>query len=125
MIVRNWMRRRAALVACLVAMIAVGPTAARAQESVSSEGGLGAAAALCTLLYGPVKVVYAAGGLVFGSLAWLFSGGDGDVGRAVITPAVRGDYVVTPSHLRGERTLEFFGRDPAYRTQPAVIEQTY
>jgi len=27
---------------------------------------------------------------------------------------VRGDYVVTPSHLRGERELEFLGRDPNY-----------
>ena len=26
-----------------------------------------------------------------------------------------GDYVVTPAHLRGERPLEFIGRDPAYR----------
>ena len=33
---------------------------------------------------------------------------------AVITPAVRGDYVVTPAHLRGERELEFIGRDPDY-----------
>ena len=31
---------------------------------------------------------------------------------AVMTPAVRGDYVVTPAHLRMEEPIEFFGRDP-------------
>ena len=71
--------------------------------------------ALATLLYGPVKVIYAASGLIFGGLAWGLSGGDGDVLRAVMTPAVRGDYVITPSILRGERPLEFFGRSPEYR----------
>jgi len=32
----------------------------------------------------------------------------------VINTSVRGDYVVTPSHLRGDRPLEFFGRDPEF-----------
>jgi hypothetical protein len=35
----------------------------------------------------------------------------------VVTPAVRGDYVVTPSHLRMERRLEFYGQDPSYRPE--------
>ena len=33
----------------------------------------------------------------------------------VITAAVRGDYVVTPEHIRMERGLEFYGRAPEYR----------
>jgi hypothetical protein len=39
----------------------------------------------------------------------------------VITPSVRGDYVITPAVLRGERPLEFFGKDPEYRSD-AVAE---
>jgi hypothetical protein len=35
--------------------------------------------------------------------------------KAVITPSVRGDYVVTPAHIRMEESLEFLGRDPQYR----------
>ena len=38
--------------------------------------------------------------------------------KAVVTPAVRGDYVVTPALLRGERPIEFFGKDPEYRIRP-------
>lgn len=111
-------RARRALLACVV-MIALAPQAARAQDSMPSEAGLGALSALATLIYGPVKVIYATSGLIFGGLAWGLSGGDGDVLRAVVTPAVRGDYVITPALLRGERRIEFFGRDPAYRDDAA------
>lgn len=98
---------------------------ARAQESTGSEAGWGAGAAVTTLIYGPLKVAYSVLGLTFGGLAWMLSGGNSDVWNAVITPAVRGDYVVTPSHLRGERPLEFIGRDPAYRQVPEVVEEPY
>ena len=118
-------RVRRALLACVV-MIALAPQAARAEESIESEAGLGAAAALCSLLYGPVKVVYALSGLIFGGAAWGLSGGDSDVLKAVITPAVRGDYVITPALLRGERPLEFFGKDPEYRSEaPAEADPVY
>jgi hypothetical protein len=122
-------RARRALLACVV-VLALAPQGARAgDDSIESEAGLGAAAAVCTLLYGPAKVVYAVGGLLIGGLAWGLSGGDGDVLKAVVTPAVRGDYVVTPALLRGERPIEFFGKDPEYRTiasdTPQDVEQVY
>ena len=60
-------------------------------------------------------MVYALGGLIVGGFAWVFSAGDNDVARSVVTPAVRGDYVVTPSNLRGEEELEFIGKDPNER----------
>jgi hypothetical protein len=129
-VMRFSIRARGALLACAV-LLALAPRVARADDdSMESEGGLGAAAALCTLLYGPVKVLYATGGLLVGGLAWGLSGGDGDVLRAVVTPAVRGDYVVTPSLLRGERPIEFFGKDPEYRTttaeaSPEDVQQVY
>ena len=69
-----------------------------------------------------MKMVYALCGLVFGGMAWGLSGGDSDVMLAVVTPSVRGDYVVTPSHLRMERRLEFFGSDPEYRAQTAMMD---
>ena len=61
----------------------------------------------------------------FGGFAYGLSGGDGDVMRAVVRPAIRGDYVVTPGHLRGERQLEFFGRESAYRQDEVVLEDIY
>jgi len=108
-----WKKQLAA--GALVAVIAtVAPSAAWAEKSTAEAGGLGVASGLCSLLYAPVKIVYAVGGGLIGGLAWVFSAGDNDVANAVITPAVRGDYVVTTSHLRGEEPLEFIGRDPAY-----------
>jgi hypothetical protein len=105
-----------ALWAALVFVLVVvsSPGLARAQQSTGENAGLGAASALSSLLYGPIKCVYALGGLVVGGLAWPLSGGDSDVMWKILTPAVRGDYVVTPAHLTGEKPLEFFGRDPAY-----------
>lgn len=76
--------------------------------------GVGVGSAFASLVYAPVKLCYAFGGLLVGGMAWAFSGGDNDVAMVVITPSVLGDYVVTPDHLTGEQSLEFFGRDPQY-----------
>ena len=78
---------------------------------VSKEGGIGAAAALSSLIYGPVKLIYAAGGLVVGSFSWIFTAGDTAVAEKVFTRALRGTYVITPGILLGEEPLEFIGRD--------------
>lgn len=120
-------RFRAGLLACILAL-ALAPGAALADESMSNEAGIGALSAVSSLLYGPVKLVYATAGIVFGGIAWGLSGGDSAVLTAVVTPAVRGDYVVTPAHIRMERGLEFFGQDPAYRMssapQTAMMDET-
>ena len=113
--------RSALALAALVVALQPGP--ALAVESTTSEAGIGAAAALCSLIYGPAKVTYAALGLVFGGMAWGLSAGDTDVMEAVILPAVRGDYVVTPAILRGEKPLEFIGRRPGYGRDGAVDEE--
>lgn len=111
----NAVRRSALLIALMVSMAV--PTVARADmgNGLPNEGGIGALAALSTLVYGPVKLTYAVLGLVIGGSAWGLSGGDTQVLDAVVTPAVRGDYVVTPQHIRMERSLEFYGRDPQNR----------
>jgi len=82
-------------------------------ENTAEEAGFGALAALSSIVYGPVKVVYALGGAVVGGFAWLFSAGDNDVAVPIWNRSVRGDYVVTPQNIRGEKPLEFIGRDPA------------
>ena len=115
--------RSVLLVAALAVSIQSGPAFAAADTA--SEAGIGVGAALCSLLYGPVKIVYATLGLVFGGMAWGLSGGDSDVMDAVVTPAVRGDYVVTPAILRGEEPLEFIGRRPGYEQDTMVIEEEF
>ncbi len=70
---------------------------------------------LATAIYSPVKLTYAFGGMVVGGLAWLFSGGDSDVAGVILTPSLRGSYVLTPEMLQGRDEIEFFGRRPEYR----------
>jgi hypothetical protein len=96
-------------------VIAASPGLAHAQqqdEATWENGGLGAASVLCSLVYGPVKLTSAILGLLVGGLSYPLSGGDSDVTMRVINTSVRGDYVVTPAHLRGEKPLEFWGRAP-------------
>jgi hypothetical protein len=107
-------RARIAALAFAIAIV-LAPTVGRAQEDSAGfeSAGLGAASAFSTLVYGPVKVVTALTGLIIGPFAWALTAGDSDVMWRVIDTTVRGDYVVTPAHLRGEQPLEFFGREPA------------
>ncbi len=113
--------RRAFAVGTAAAVLLVAPGAAFAGSNdadMARDGGLGAGSALCSLLYGPVKILYATGGILTGALAFGFSGGDVDVARSILTPSVLGDYVVTTEHLRGQRKLEFIGR-AAEPSQPS------
>ena len=118
-------RFNAARIALLVGVLALGFQAgpARAERAVA-EAGTGITSAAATLVYSPVKIVYSLMGIIFGGVAYGLSGGDADVMRAVMTPAIRGDYVVTPAHIRRERKVEFFGREPRYREQ-VVLEEIY
>lgn len=106
---------RLGVVAVLAAALILGGATAASADSrstaIAKDGGLGFGAAMATLVYAPIKLVYAAGGLVVGGLAWAFSGGDSEVAAVVFTPSLRGDYVVTPDHLNGKKRFEFFGRD--------------
>ncbi len=94
-------------------------------ESSGSNAGWGSAAAVSSLVYGPVKMAYSLLGVVFGGFAWALSGGDTEVMTAVISPAVRGTYVLTPGHLRGEIPIEFIGRRADYREDMVVLEDVY
>lgn len=105
---------RKLMTALLVVALLGAPSIGFAGESAKEtgrEGGLGAAAALSSLVYGPVKLVYATGGLIVGAFAWAFTAGDTQVATKVFTRSLRGNYVVTPDHLTGERELVFIGRD--------------
>lgn len=79
---------------------------------------LGAGSVLSTFVYGTVKTTYAILGSITGGLAFALSGGRNDVARAIIQPAVRGDYVVTPEHLTMNQPLVFVGRDPVESSYP-------
>ncbi len=108
---------RLTLVALLtIAMLGV-PSASFANKTggraavTGKESGLGAAAALSSLVYGPLKLAYATGGVLVGAFAWAFTAGDTEVADKVFTRALRGNYVITPEILMGQAPLHFIGRD--------------
>ncbi len=96
------------------------PGAASAAQSAGAEFLYGTGAVVCSLLWGPAKVIYGLLGSTVGGLAWVLTGGRNDTARSIIQPAVRGDYVVTPAHLAGGRPISFVGRDP--QTEPYPYE---
>lgn len=111
-----------AAVAALGLVVSLPAAPANAQRETKTEdagregeAGLGVAAGLISVVYAPAKILYAAGGGLVAGLAYVLSGGDQEVTDPILTPSLRGDYVVTPAHLRGERQLEFIGREPEDR----------
>ncbi len=93
----------------VISAVPMSDSAEEGDDSLAYEGSVGIGAALCTLVYSPVKVAYAAGGLVVSSLAWMWTMGDTSVAGPIYQSAVGGDYVVTPAHLDGQLDLHFNG----------------
>lgn len=109
---KNWGVRGFLSLALVLALTFA--TSARAEEkqerNLGAHYGLGVGAAICSLVYGPVKIVYATLGSITSGLAWVFTGGRTDIAREIITASVRGDYVITPENLTFNEPLVFTGR---------------
>jgi hypothetical protein len=88
------------------------PANQAAEQPVGEEAGYGVGAALASVFYIPAKVTYAGLGLITGGLGYVLSGGKADVANNIIYPAVRGNYVVTPSNLKGTEPIYFVGAPP-------------
>ena len=96
----------------------------------SSEGGsassaaMGAAAAVSSILYFPLKAVFAIGGGIVGGLAYAFSGGNENAAKSIWTTSMYGTYIITPDHLRGDKPIRFLGvadmDAPAQANAPAM-----
>jgi hypothetical protein len=93
-----------------------------AGDSSSSDAAMTAAAVLCSVVYLPVKVAYAAGGGIVAGLGYVLSGGDTQVVDPIIDASVRGDYFLLPDQLRGDRPIEFVGRSPENQALRAASE---
>ena len=102
-------RRGSALLAVAASLAGV-PAAAQVEgPSLLREGGLGAASALVSLFYGPLKITYAASGMLLGIGSFLWTWGDQDAAMAMVQTSLGGDYVITPEHLRGIEDIRFTG----------------
>ncbi|GJL64492.1 MAG: hypothetical protein NPIRA04_31460 [Nitrospirales bacterium] len=96
-------------------------SASSSQENSSHSGsdsvGSQLASGALSILYTPVKLVYAGLGGIFGGLAYVLTGGDEETAHTIWTASVDGDYYLTPSHLRGDSSVEFMG---ASQQKPVV-----
>jgi hypothetical protein len=95
-------------------------TESQPAEPVTEELGYGFGAALASVFYIPAKITYAGLGLLTGGLGFVLTGGRADVANNIIYPAVRGNYVVTPSNLKGTEPLYFVGAAPEV-AQPETL----
>ncbi len=103
-------RRAVTIVITLALFIALGGNTAIADDSGSASGaGLQAASWLATVPYGAAKVVYAVSGGLVGSLAWVMTGGNTEIAKAIWSPSMTGHYIVQPQNLTGDRALHFVG----------------
>jgi len=96
-------------------------------SSVSTEGGdtssagMQVAAGFSTLLYFPLKAVFAIGGGIVGGLTYAFTGGDENAAKRVWTTSMYGTYIITPDHLRGDKPVRFLGvAEPDTSSQTSV-----
>lgn len=89
-------------------------------ESTESQGALGVAAALLTIPYGVVKVVYAGLGAIIGGFAYVLTGFDDKPAKKIWDTSLRGTYVITPDHLKGNKPVRFLGVPPE---EEAAAEQ--
>jgi len=95
-----------------VMMLHPGAALAQEDESPGGEAGLGIGSGLLTLVYFPVKVVYAVLGGVVGGFTYVLTGGDLDTAKTVWDPSFHGTYVITPAHLKGDEAVRFYGVSP-------------
>jgi hypothetical protein len=110
----------ASLVAVMSSPLYAQTADTQSTEPVGQEAGYGVGAALASVFYIPAKVTYAGLGLLTGGLGYVLSGGRADVANNIIYPAVRGNYVVTPNHLKGTDPIYFVGPAPDV-PQPETI----
>jgi len=85
------------------------PSSQSSTGGSASGAGMGAAAAVSTILYFPLKAAFAIGGGIVGGLAYLFSGGNEQSAKSIWTTSLLGDYYISPDHLEGNRPIRFLG----------------
>jgi hypothetical protein len=108
-VIRHDRLRSLGVVLVLSAVLLFSEGARADEEGTVSTGLTGLTAGVCSIIYAPLKILYAGSGIAVSGAALLVSAGDSTAASRVFRNSVRGDYVVTPSHLKGDRTLHFQG----------------
>jgi hypothetical protein len=99
----------AAALSVALGMAARPAMAADDDNRFATDFGLGVGAFFTNLVYMPVKFVYATLGGITGGFAYVLTGLNYDIAKGVWVPSTGGDYVITPSMLRGDDPIYFSG----------------
>jgi hypothetical protein len=102
-------RRAMALGVAFALVVSAAPAAAKKPENIAKEGGLGAGAAIASMVWAPLKLTHAVLGLVAGGICFAITGGDTEVWKRVQNKALTGDYVITPKHIAGKQRFRISG----------------
>jgi hypothetical protein len=89
-------------------------------ESTPTQYGLGVASVFTSLVYSIGKFAFATMGGIFGGFTYVFSAGNQKAANAVWDTSMRGTYVISPRHLKGEEPIRFFGIPPIRDEAPAA-----
>ena len=114
------------LVVAFCSLTVIPPGWAEEKRTESTEGtgtqyGLGAASFFITIPYGLGKFLFATLGGIFGGFAYAFSAGNEKAAMSVWDTSMRGTYVISPDHLRGDKEIRFLGVPPV-RDETVVPE---
>jgi hypothetical protein len=82
------------------------------RQGTGAQYGLGTASVFLSIPYGLGKFLFATLGGIFGGFTYAFSGGNQKAAKSVWNTSMRGTYVITPEHLKGERAVRFLGVPP-------------
>jgi hypothetical protein len=91
-------------------------------ENPGTQYGLGAASVFLSIPYGMGKFLFATLGGIFGGFTYVFSGANEKAAKSVWDTSMRGTYVITPEHLKGEKTIRFLG-SPAEGSSDNVSQE--
>ena len=100
------------------------PSSQPAESTASEDLGYGFGSVLSNFFYMPAKITYAGLGLITGGLGYVLTGGKAEVANNIIYPAVGGNYVVTPNHLKGTEPIYFVGAPPPENPNPQAAQSS-
>lgn len=107
----RWIRGRTAAL-LLTTLLVVVPAVARAESEDSgpvTKFFLGISAAVCTLVYTPLKIAYGLTAIPMSGLVYTWSAGNTEMSERVLRSGTQGSWVITPEHLQGHRDIDFVG----------------
>ena len=94
----------------LTLMLLQSPSTLWAEDgNAAADMGLGIASFVTTLPYGALKLAYAGLGAIFGGFTYVLTAGNQDAAQNIWDKSLLGTYVLTPSHLTGEKPIRFIG----------------